>query len=152
MVDLYGHEPGNGGHSQGRPTAHRDLLYSERWRFCDKAFSRKQKLSLSSGRLLTLWMMRKYRDFGRLSSTSVIQTSCAMLSESSTKCFRNANISSLRRRSKELVYERASAVLIFEFVPRPNTAKSEGLRRRAAHEILPRPFLEWTKSAQAELA
>lgn len=30
MVDLYGHEPGNGGHSQGRPTAHRDLLYSER--------------------------------------------------------------------------------------------------------------------------
>src|SRR5947207_4779684 len=89
-----------------------------------------------------LWMMRKYRDFGRLSSTSVIQTSCAMLSESSTKCFRTANISSLRRRSKELVYERASAVLIFEFVPRPNTAKLEGLRPRAVHEILPRPFLD----------
>jgi len=119
------------------------------------AFSRKQKLSLRSGRLLTLWMIRKYRDFGRLSSTSVIQTSCAMLSESSTKCFRNgqslSNISHLRSRSKELVDERAF-VLIFEFVPRPNTAKSEGLRRRAAHEILPRPFLEWTKSAQAELA
>src|SRR5207253_6161372 len=81
------------------------------------AFSRKQKLSLRSGRLLTLWMMRKYRDFGRLSSTSVIQTSCAMLSESSTKCFRNgqslSNISPLRSRSKELVYERAF-VLIFE--------------------------------------
>src|SRR5437899_10882525 len=119
------------------------------------AFSRKQKLSLRSGRLLTLWMMRKYRDFGRLSSTSVIQTSCAMLSESSTKCFRNgqslSNISPLRSRSKELVYE-CAFVLIFEFVSRPNTAKSEGLRRRAAHEILPRPFLEWTKSAQAELA
>src|SRR2546427_10140466 len=120
------------------------------------AFSRKQKLSLRSDRLSTLWIMRKYKDFGRLSSTSVIQTSCAMLSESSTKCFRNgqslSNISPLRSRSKELVYERAF-VLIFEFVPRPNTAKSEGLRRRAAHEILPRPFiLEWTKSAQAELA
>jgi len=50
-----------------------------------------------------------------------------------------------------MVYERASAVLIFEFVPRPNTAKSEGLRRRAAHEILPRPFLEWTKSAAREI-
>src|SRR5438094_259570 len=100
-------------------------------------------------------MMRKYRDFGRLFSTSVIQTSCAMLSESSTKCFRNgqslSNISPLRSRSKELVYERASAVLIFEFVSRTNTAKSEGLRRRAAHEILPRPFLEWTKSAASEI-
>ncbi len=31
MVELNGHEAGNGGHSQGRPTAHRDLLYSERW-------------------------------------------------------------------------------------------------------------------------
>src|SRR5437879_2654330 len=30
MVDLNGHEAGNGGNSQGRPTAHRDLLYSER--------------------------------------------------------------------------------------------------------------------------
>src|SRR5207302_10436801 len=121
------------------------------------AFSREQKLSLRSSRLLTLWMIRKYRDFGRLSSTSVIQTSCAMLSESSTKCFRNgqslSNISPLRSRSKELVYERASAVLIFEFVSRTNTAKSEGLRRRAAHEILPRPLIpEWTKIAQAELA
>src|SRR2546425_5244773 len=120
------------------------------------AFSRKQKLSLRSDRLSTLWMMRKYRDFGRLSSTSVIQTSCAMLSESSTKCFRNgqslSNISPLRSRSKELVYERASAVPIFEFVPRRNTAKSEGLRRRAAHEILLRPStLECIKSAKAEL-
>ena len=35
MVDLNGHEAGNGGHSQGRPTAHRPLFYSERcpvWR------------------------------------------------------------------------------------------------------------------------
>ena len=73
------------------------------------------------------------------------------------KLFRNgqslSNISPLRSRNKELVYERASAVLIFEFVPRRNTAKSEGLRRRAAHEILPRPLIpEWTKTAQAELA
>src|SRR5712692_10474309 len=30
MVDLNGHEAGNGRNSQGRPTAHRDLLYSER--------------------------------------------------------------------------------------------------------------------------
>ncbi len=30
MVDLNGHEAGNGGHSQGRPTAHRPLFYSER--------------------------------------------------------------------------------------------------------------------------
>ena len=31
MVDLNGHEAGNGGHSQGRPTAYRPLFYSERW-------------------------------------------------------------------------------------------------------------------------
>jgi hypothetical protein len=30
MVDLNGHEVGNGGYSQGRPTARRVLLYSER--------------------------------------------------------------------------------------------------------------------------
>ena len=30
MVDLNGHEAGNGGYSQGRPTARRALLYSER--------------------------------------------------------------------------------------------------------------------------
>jgi hypothetical protein len=30
MVDLNGHEAGNGGHSQGTPTAHRPLFYSER--------------------------------------------------------------------------------------------------------------------------
>jgi hypothetical protein len=30
MVDLNGHEAGNGGYSQGRPTARRVLLYSER--------------------------------------------------------------------------------------------------------------------------
>ena len=30
MVDLNGHEAGNGGHSQGRPTERRALLYSER--------------------------------------------------------------------------------------------------------------------------
>ena len=92
----------------------------------------KQKLSLRSGRLWTLWMRRRYTDFGRLSSTSVIQTSCVMLSESSTKCFRNgpslSNISPLRNRTKELVYERASAVLIFELLPPPNTHKSGGLR------------------------
>jgi hypothetical protein len=35
MVDLNGHDAGNGGYSQGRPTTHRDLLYSERWRFCN---------------------------------------------------------------------------------------------------------------------
>ena len=29
-VDLNGHEAGNGGHSQGKPTASRILLYSER--------------------------------------------------------------------------------------------------------------------------
>jgi len=29
MVDLTGHAAGNGGHSQGKPTAHRDLLYSD---------------------------------------------------------------------------------------------------------------------------
>jgi len=29
-VDLNGHEAGNGGHSQGTPTAHRPLFYSER--------------------------------------------------------------------------------------------------------------------------
>src|SRR5271166_1803176 len=29
MVDLNGHAAGNGGHSQGKPTAHRDLLYSD---------------------------------------------------------------------------------------------------------------------------
>ena len=29
-VDLNGHEAGNGGYSQGRPTAHWVLLYSER--------------------------------------------------------------------------------------------------------------------------
>jgi hypothetical protein len=29
MVDLNGHEAGNGGYSQGRPTARRVLLYSE---------------------------------------------------------------------------------------------------------------------------
>jgi hypothetical protein len=31
MVDLNGHEAGNGGYSQGTPTAHRPLSYSERW-------------------------------------------------------------------------------------------------------------------------
>ena len=30
MVDLNGHEAGNGRYSQGRPTARRVLLYSER--------------------------------------------------------------------------------------------------------------------------
>jgi hypothetical protein len=30
MVDLNGHEVGNGGYSQGTPTAHRHLSYSER--------------------------------------------------------------------------------------------------------------------------
>jgi hypothetical protein len=30
MVDLNGHEAGNGGHSQGMPKAHRPLSYSER--------------------------------------------------------------------------------------------------------------------------
>jgi hypothetical protein len=30
MVDLNGHEAGNGGHGQGIPTAYRELLYSER--------------------------------------------------------------------------------------------------------------------------
>jgi hypothetical protein len=30
MVDLNGHEAGNGGHSHGTPTAHRPLFYSER--------------------------------------------------------------------------------------------------------------------------
>ena len=30
MVDLNGHEAGNGGHSQGTPTAHRPPFYSER--------------------------------------------------------------------------------------------------------------------------
>ena len=30
MVDLNGHEAGNGGHSQGTPKAHRPLSYSER--------------------------------------------------------------------------------------------------------------------------
>ena len=30
MVDLNGHEAGNGGYSQGRPTARQVLLYSER--------------------------------------------------------------------------------------------------------------------------
>src|SRR5437879_4450283 len=30
MVDLNGHEAGNGGYSQGTPTAHRPLSYSER--------------------------------------------------------------------------------------------------------------------------
>ena len=29
MVNLTGHEAGNGGHSQGTPKAHRALLYSE---------------------------------------------------------------------------------------------------------------------------
>jgi hypothetical protein len=33
MVDVNGHEAGNGGHSQGKPTAYRGLLYSERSRF-----------------------------------------------------------------------------------------------------------------------
>jgi len=33
MVDLNGHEAGNGGYSQGRPTARRVLLYSERWTY-----------------------------------------------------------------------------------------------------------------------
>ena len=32
MVDLNGHEAGNGRYSQGRPTARRVLLYSERFR------------------------------------------------------------------------------------------------------------------------
>src|ERR1017187_9133375 len=31
MVDLNGHEARNGGRSQGTPTAHRPLFYSERW-------------------------------------------------------------------------------------------------------------------------
>jgi hypothetical protein len=31
MVDLNGHEAGNGGHSQGMPKAHRPLSYSERF-------------------------------------------------------------------------------------------------------------------------
>ena len=31
MVDLNGHEAGNGRYSQGRPTARRVLLYSERF-------------------------------------------------------------------------------------------------------------------------
>ena len=30
MVDLSGHEAGNGGYSQGTPTAHRPLSYSDR--------------------------------------------------------------------------------------------------------------------------
>jgi hypothetical protein len=30
MVDLCGHEAGNGGYSQGTPTAHRPLSYSDR--------------------------------------------------------------------------------------------------------------------------
>jgi hypothetical protein len=29
MADLTGHAAGNGGHSQGTPTAHRALLYSD---------------------------------------------------------------------------------------------------------------------------
>ena len=29
MVDLNGHEAGNGGYSQGTPTAHRALFYSD---------------------------------------------------------------------------------------------------------------------------
>jgi hypothetical protein len=29
MADLNGHATGNGGHSQGTPTAHRALLYSD---------------------------------------------------------------------------------------------------------------------------
>ena len=29
MADLNGHAAGNGGHSQGTPTAHRALLYSD---------------------------------------------------------------------------------------------------------------------------
>ena len=33
MVDLNGHEAGNGGHSQGTPPALRPLFYSERWLF-----------------------------------------------------------------------------------------------------------------------
>jgi len=36
MVDLNGHEAGNGGYSQGTPTAHRPLFYSER---CHTTFS-----------------------------------------------------------------------------------------------------------------
>ena len=31
MVNLNGHEAGNGGHGQGIPTAHRPLSYSERF-------------------------------------------------------------------------------------------------------------------------
>jgi hypothetical protein len=31
MVNLNGHEAGNGGNSQGTPTAHRPLSYSERY-------------------------------------------------------------------------------------------------------------------------
>ena len=31
MADLNGHEAGNGGYSQGRPTAREVLLYSERF-------------------------------------------------------------------------------------------------------------------------
>ena len=33
MADLNGHEAGNGGYSQGTPTAPWALLYSERWGF-----------------------------------------------------------------------------------------------------------------------
>jgi hypothetical protein len=31
MVNLHGHEAGNGGHGQGLPTARRPLSYSERY-------------------------------------------------------------------------------------------------------------------------
>jgi hypothetical protein len=58
-VDLSGHEAGNGGYSQGTPTAHRPLSYSERFRvyqavaiifhLCDPRPTKVQQLDRKTG-------------------------------------------------------------------------------------------------------
>jgi hypothetical protein len=49
MVDLNGHEAGNGGHSQGMPKAHRPLSYSERFPTLQKLLVRTGLLRAASG-------------------------------------------------------------------------------------------------------
>src|SRR5580698_7270158 len=41
MADLNGHATGNGGHSQGTPTAHRALLYSDISEYPNKSGTRR---------------------------------------------------------------------------------------------------------------
>jgi hypothetical protein len=62
MVDLNGHEAGNGGYSQGKPTARRVLLYSER---CPvTAFERSRPAADASREADGRWLLVGWDKFG----------------------------------------------------------------------------------------